>query len=159
MCTFIYLAADVELPEIDWDKEKPVFSVQKLGRLEEGDQVLQSVFTKPYIYFAASDAEWNCGCNFSYGIYPPLDEEDIANEESRRESIRSLRDFLAMAVEHGSVELYAEDVGNPEIEKVEVARRVVIPDFFGGDSFEFGERELLIVQKASSSSNVPCVNR
>lgn len=113
MCTIVYLAADVELQKIDWNREKPVFSVRKLGKLEDSDPVLRSVLTKPHIYSAASDAEWECGCNFTYGIYPPLDEEDIAEEENRRESVRSLKNYLAEAIEHGPVELYVENAGNP----------------------------------------------
>ena len=57
MCYEIYIASDQPLKTIDWDDNDRKLNVNKL---ETKDKIIQTIFSKPYIYYIGSHLK--CGC-------------------------------------------------------------------------------------------------
>ena len=51
MCYEIYIASDQPIKTIDWDDNDRKLNVNKL---ETKDKIIQTIFSKPYIYYIGS---------------------------------------------------------------------------------------------------------
>jgi hypothetical protein len=137
----IYVAADNPLPMIEWQENVTPFSVVELS--EDEKRVIRQ-FTKPFVAYVGSYE--GCGCGFSYDDSPIEDEDDARQDALSRESLKQLSEYLSNLVKSGSVELFACWDGDQEAEPEE--KLTVTPDFFGGETFAFGEKQFLtVVQK------------
>jgi hypothetical protein len=85
-----------------------------------------------------------CSCGFSYGTETASNTEpdEVA---AARNSTHALREYIeGMLLSEPEVELFACWEGDQS--EAEINRRVVEPAYFGGNGFEFVEREHLIVR-------------
>lgn len=138
MCVALYIAAEKEPALVPWNEGAPGFNVVAL---EEYERVVAQHFSKPCVRYLG--AHTGCSCGFSYS--PSVD--DAEDERLGRASVESLRAYVEQLVRPGdSVELYACWEG--EWEEPSRGRREVTPAYFGGESFELTERELLVVTAA-----------
>ena len=88
----IYIASDVALPLIPFDRTRPAFNVSEIA---EHASAVRQHFTKPYVYYAGAHTQ--CGCGFEYGseqggIDP---KEAEARQDSRQQLAQYLRNALA----------------------------------------------------------------
>jgi hypothetical protein len=138
MCMMVYIAADRALPLIEWKENVTPFCVTELS---DDETVVKKQFTKPFIVYAG--AFTGCSCGFSYDATPIEDEEDARDDALSRESVRCLSEYLSNAVKTGPVEIFACWAGDDEDEPEE--RLAVTPTYFGGEQFEFKEKQFLVV--------------
>lgn len=101
-------------------------------------------FSKPFLAHAGFYG--GCSCGFSYGEFPAEDEDDAREDALARESVQQFSEYLSNLVRNGSIEMFACWDGDQEIEPEE--RRAVTPDYFGGETFGFKEKQFLVVQRA-----------
>jgi hypothetical protein len=135
MCMAVYIASNVPLPLVAWNKDQPGFFVAELHPERESVRVQ---FSKPYVYYVGAHS--GCGCGFAYGRNPEY-EEDI---EENRGSVTRLSQYLTKAAEQNeTIELFACWEGDQAEEPVK--RRKATPSDIGGESFWFEEREFLLI--------------
>jgi hypothetical protein len=137
----VYIAADQPLPLIAWDAAAPALHISEL---RESHQPVRQQFSKPLVYYVGSHE--GCGCGFDYR------EWEI--DDPARETIERLASYLAVAVQRGSVELFACWDGDQQAELVE--RNSVTPAYFGGEAFAFNELELLTVERENERKEIHC---
>ena len=139
MCVALFIAADIEPPLVAWDESAPGFNVVGLS---DHELVVRRHFSKPHVRYAG--AHTGCSCGFAYGQVEATTEQDRLEEERGRSSVLSLRSYLDELLHSTSVlELYACWEG--EWEYPEERRREVTTEIFGGDAFDFRQREMLVV--------------
>ena len=133
----VYIAADNPLPLIEWQEDVTFFCVYELC---DDEIVVKRHFTKPFV--AHLGAYTGCSCGFSYG--GPIDTEDDKHEDAQgRESVRLLSQYVSELAKNSEVELFSCWEGDQENEPEE--KLTVSPDFFGGEEFEFKEKQFLKV--------------
>ncbi len=148
MCMVVFAATDQPLPTTP-PEESFLFQSQPL--LAGSEPVLR-LFSKPYVYDLTSVG--GCACGFAYGLYDLgiLSKPDVPDDvkdrekgfyEQSRESVRLLREFLRLAVGMGEAEVYSCWSGDEEAEPE--TRLDVTLGHFGGDAFNFVEKQLLVV--------------
>ena len=139
MCLAVYIATDRPAPAVPWDEARPAFNTQPLTDTEHA---VRARFRRANVMYLG--AHTGCACGFSYGTRTASNAkpDEVA---AARESTASLRRYLERLLQSETeVELFACWEGDQG--KSEIARRVVAPGHFGGDEFEFVEREFLVVQ-------------
>ena len=142
MCLAFYIAADLEPPLVSWNDNAPGFNVIPV---DDHERVVTKHLSKPALRYLG--AHTGCSCGFHYGLASPETDEDRDEERLGRESVASLRKYLeGLVTATVTVELYACWEGDWE-EPCE-SRREVTVDYFGGESFDLQQRELLIVRAA-----------
>jgi hypothetical protein len=134
----VYIAADNPLPLIEWQENVTSFCVTALS---DDEMVVKKQFTKPFIAYAGSFG--GCSCGFSYDDSPIEDEDDARDDALSRQSVRELSEYLSNVVRTGQVEIFACWAGDEEAEPEETIE--VTPAYFGGDQFEFKEKQFLVV--------------
>lgn len=140
MCVALYIAADSEPPLVAWDAASPGFNVVAV---EDHERVVTKHFSKPRLRYLG--AHTGCSCGFGHGQTPADTSEEKEQERLGRESVASLRRYLERMIDtDGTVELYACWEGDWD-EPCD-SRREVTLEYFGGDSFEIRQRELLLVR-------------
>lgn len=140
MCIALYIAADKDPPLVPWNEAAPGFNVVAL---EEHEHVVAPHFSKPCVRYLG--AHTGCSCGFRYS--PSVD--DAEDERLGRASVGSLQSYVEEIVRVGdSIELYACWEG--DWEEPSRGRREVTPAYFGGESFELTEREVLVVTAGGS---------
>ncbi len=144
----VFLASDQPLPIIFPDQSF-LFQAQLL--LAGSEPVLR-LFSKPHVYDLTSVGGFACG--FAYGPYDldvladadaaaEVKEAAGANHKASRDSVRLLREYLRSATGTRTVELYSCWNGDEGFEPE--TRLDVRLDYFGGDEFNFVERQFLTV--------------
>jgi hypothetical protein len=137
--TFVYMASDRPLLMIPWDESAPGLHVNKLTAEE---MAVKRHFTKRFVYFVGSHD--GSGDGFSY-------DKSADDKDPARESVRKLRSYLATAVKRGPVEVYSFRIEKggvgPALKAKPHRWLTVTPSYFGGDSFEFRNKEMLVVIK------------
>lgn len=143
MCMMVYLASDLPLRTIPWDKVAPGFTTSALASGDKDlEKCLRRQFTKPHLLYVGSYE--GCGCGFQLGQYPSesSDPADLAlGRRSLCDFATFLRDELPRA---GTIELFAcwdGDQGAPPEH-----RRTLTPSSLEGDSFFFLEKELSTIE-------------
>lgn len=142
MCTVVFIAANNPLPLIEWDENAPSFYVSQITQAEDW---VQEHLTKPFIYSLGSYT--GCACGFDYGLKGFKNDEDKECDLKARESVRRLAKYLSEALQHGSVEMFANDGSEWDFELME--RVTVTPSYFGGDSFNFEGMKFFIIEHES----------
>jgi hypothetical protein len=146
MCVALYIAADSEPPLVSWDAAALGFNVVAV---QDHERVVAKHLSKPYLRYLG--AHTGCSCGFDYGQTSADTPAEVEEERLGRESVASLRRYLERMVEsNGTVEIYACWEGDWE-EPCD-SRREVTPEYFGGESFEIRQRELLLVRAALPNS-------
>jgi hypothetical protein len=144
MCLALFIAAEVDPPLVAWDESAPGFNVVPLA---EHEWVVAKHFSKPHIKYLG--AHTGCSCGFSYGQVAPTSEEDHQENERGRASVQALRDYLDELLRTTmSLELYVCWEG--EWADPQKSCREVTTEFFGGETFDLRERELLVVTSRPS---------
>ena len=149
MCMVVFAASDEPTPIIPPDQS---FLFQAQPLLGESEPVWR-LFSKPHVYDLTSVG--GCACGFAYGQYDlkvladaavpaEVKEATVANHEASRASVRLLREFLRSAARTGTVEVYSCWSGDESVEPE--TRLDVSLDHFGGDEFDFVERQFLMVR-------------
>lgn len=143
MCMMVYLASDLPLRTIPWDKAAPGFTTSALASSDKDlEKLLRRQFTKPHLLYVGSYE--GCGCGFQLSEYPAESSEPADLALSRR----SLRDFAAFLRDElpraGTIELFACWDGDqgalPE------HRRALTPLSLEADNFFFLEKEFSIIE-------------
>lgn len=138
----VYIAADNPLPLIEWQEDVTFFCVYDLS---DDELAVRGRFTKPFV--AHLGAYTGCSCGFSYGW--PIETEDDKREDAwGRESVRLLSEYVSELVKNSEVELFSCWEGDQETEPEE--KLMVSPDFFGGEEFDFKEKQFLKVVETQS---------
>jgi len=143
----VYIAADSPLPLIEWQENVTSFCVTELS---DDEKVVTKQFTKPFIAYAGSFG--GCSCGFSYDESPIEDEEDAREDALSRQSVRELSEYLSKVVKTGAVEVFACWAGDEEADPEE--RLTVTPAYFGGEQFEFKEKQFLVVSWMTPNNSV-----
>jgi hypothetical protein len=100
MCWVLYLASEVPLRTIDWNQEKPAFTVQAIPRAESP---VSRQFAKQHIYIVGSHTL--CGCGFDRAQANLQHPDELMDAER---SLGALQAYLREAVGiAGELELYA----------------------------------------------------
>jgi hypothetical protein len=136
----VYIAADNPLPLIKWEEDVTTFHVSQLS---EDQKRVAKQFTKPFLAFAGSYG--GCSCGFSYGEFPVENEDDAKEDAWARKSIKQLSAYLSNLINNGPIEMFACWDGDQESEPEE--RQSVTPEYFGGETFAFKEKQFLVVQR------------
>lgn len=111
MCVMTFIASDKELPTIEWNNEVPDFYVHNLKEPDYGYKEIRSILCKRYLYNVG--AHTGCGCGFSYGIYEPLDEDDIQEDLKGKSSVNKLFQYIRENLQIcDSIELFSCWAGN-----------------------------------------------
>ena len=140
MCMAVYLAAEVEPPLVAWDRARPAFTVMELS--SKLDHAVRAQFTKPHVVYVGSHE--GCGCGFSYGQYPFLQND--GDETENRRDVAALVSYVARLLDTvGEVEIFSCWEGDQGTQAD--AQRTVRLSEIGGDAFRFGEKELLRIVK------------
>ena len=98
MCTLVYLAADVSVPLQAWDDARPTFHVRPLDDLESA--MIRRFTSRRHLYYVGTREK--CGCPFSYGVNPGLDDSP-PELEARAEAISNLQSVLREALTASTV--------------------------------------------------------
>jgi hypothetical protein len=137
MCMMVYLAADLPLRTVEWNKEAPAFNTSPLAA---DDDRVRGQFEKSNITYAGSYE--GCGCGFQLGKYPGSSEP--AEVEAQRKSLREFAAYLRGELPRvGSIQLFASWDGDQQDPPEH--RRVLTPSALENDDFFFLEKELSIV--------------
>jgi hypothetical protein len=135
----VYLACDVDPPEISWDETEPGFHTEPLS---PDELVVREYFSKPSIRFLG--AHTGCSCGFTYAVNATEETSDETPPSAR--SVAELRSYLAELLDEvGELELFACWEGDQDQPPESDAQ--VSLEHFAGDSFEFTERQLLLVRR------------
>lgn len=108
VCLVIYLAADVDLPVVAWDKAAPGFNVRRSKR----KRVRESLETTCVYEIGAHTG---CACGFL------SDGNESGDEEKTAESRAALRSYVEHAVQASRVELLVCWTGDEEEEATALA--------------------------------------
>lgn len=149
MCMVVFVASDEPLPTAP-PEETFLFQVQPLLA---GTEPVLRLFSKFHVYDLTSVG--GCACGFAYGPYDlevladanvpaEVKEAAVANHEASRDFVRLLREYLRSATGTGTVEVCSCWNGDEGFEPE--TRLDVHSDHFGGDEFNFVERQFLTVQ-------------
>ncbi len=100
MCWVLYVAADVPLPEIPWNQDRPAFNATRIPRPESP---VARQFSKPHLHRIG--AHTGCSCGFDRTQVNERHPHELADTE---QSLRDLRAYLDQVVAAaGPVELFA----------------------------------------------------
>ena len=118
MCVVLYIASDVRLPLVPFNKDNPAFNVTELP---DRATAVRQRFSKPYVYEMGSHT--GCGCGFQHGFslvsgqYFPDTESPPGEVQAGRESRRQLALYLrnALAAQE-SIQLFACWAGDEGLE-------------------------------------------
>ncbi len=139
MCNFLFVAADWELPALDWDESARGVHVRELG---DNAAIVRNWLTKGFVYEIGS--RHGCGCLFALDRdWLALEDEDLLNEwRESREDFRKLAEYLDHAIKlAGPVETYSGwDFWLPPLE-----RRSITVENLVDETFIFDERQLFTV--------------
>jgi hypothetical protein len=149
MCIQVFVASDKPLPLIEYGPASPVFQTETL---DEQSLPVVRYFTKPHVYYLSSVG--GCPCGFNYGLHEldVLDQPDAPDEikanaqegyDASCASVLAMKEYLRLAAQTGSAELYCCWYGEEEIEPEK--RATVTLDHFGGEEFQLVERQMLTV--------------
>lgn len=127
-------------------------------RVLAGSEPVLRVFSKPHVYKLGS--VYGCACGFGYSpseldVLAEADWPDevkvskFAEYGARQESVRRLKEYLRLAVEMGTAEVYSCWEGDEEEPD---SRLDVTLDHFGGDAFAFEECQFLTVAERLGSA-------
>jgi hypothetical protein len=136
----VYIATAEPAAPVPWDGAHPAFNA---GPINDRQEAVRARFRQSHIMYLG--AYTGCSCGFSYGTETASNTkpDEVA---AARASTRALREYIEHALKSESeVELFACWEGDQD--QPELGRKVVDPTHFGGDQFEFVERELLIVRR------------
>lgn len=153
MCMSVFVGLDRPLPIVSSHQDCPALPIVALPPEYEG---VRRLFSKPHIYDVCS--LFGCACGFSYDVTEldivhdpnaPDEAKDAARNgyQVSRNSIAALQDLLRLAAVDGTAEVYScwERDWNEEPE----THLQVGFAHFGGDTFQFVERQFLVVSAAT----------
>ena len=99
MCWVLYVAADVPLPEVPWNQDRPAFNVSRIPSLESP---VARQFSKPYLHRIG--AHTGCGCGFDRTQVNERHRHELADT---KQSLGALREYLyGVVAATGPVELF-----------------------------------------------------
>ncbi len=99
MCWVLYVAADVPLPEVPWNQDRPAFNVSRIPSLESP---VARQFSKPYLHRIG--AHTLCGCGFDPTQVNERHPHELADT---KQSLGALREYLyGVVAATGPVELF-----------------------------------------------------
>ncbi len=153
MCLCVFVGSEHPLPLLPFDAAAPAFFSEPLWA--EAAAIGRTI-NKPFVYAVGSYQ--GCGCGFGY--HPDdlqlADDETIPNDvrkgwrvdyEARVSSVEQFTRYLRGGLTAGvTVRVFTCWYG--EWEAAPIATHPVTPEHFGGVSFHFVERELLVVHQA-----------
>jgi hypothetical protein len=143
MCMMLYLGSDAELPLIPWDDN--IHQSICVNELNDPIEYVRKHFSKPFIYYVG--AYEGCGCGFSFGIYEAIDEDDRLAYELGKKSVSDLFKYLRANSElTNNFEMYSCLAGDEPIPP-EKHETIFLNEFEIGDSFEFKDRQFIMVYK------------
>jgi hypothetical protein len=154
MCMEVIVASDKPLPIISEETAFPVFQA---APLEARRSTVRRLFSKPYVCAITSLGGCACGFRYSPDDLDILTEADVpedlkehaqSDHEAARESVRRLKEYLRVAAQPGTVEVYSCWSGDEDADP-ETWQNVTL-DHFGSDAFRFVERQFLTVGKESN---------
>lgn len=124
MCYVVYLGTDQSLKTFKWEKEKPAFYVEEV--VEKDRVLIKQYFSKSNIYYIGSHE--GCGCGFAYDDedLDVNDADDLADNESRKESVRRFNSLLEMILQKSNqIEIFLCWDGDQglELEKTDVVKK------------------------------------
>ncbi|MCA9408591.1 MAG: hypothetical protein H6755_05890 [Candidatus Omnitrophica bacterium] len=92
MCYAVYLGTDQKLNTSKWDEKSPAFYVEEV--VDKDEVSVKQHFSKSNIYYVGSHE--GCGCGFAYDDedLDINDDEDVADNESRKESVVRFNNLL-----------------------------------------------------------------
>ena len=141
MCMMVYVAAENELPLMEWGRDKHnVLCVRPLNFYSSNDQLADINLAMPYKYHMCS---WQgCGCGFSFDF----DDNSYDEEQNTlgKQSVQALFDYIRTHVKGDECEIlsfWAGDGIEHDGGALDLRGLVV------GDRFEFLEGQLLSVTK------------
>ena len=140
MCLVAYIASNIPLPLILWDKNEPAFHVAELST--EEDQKVRVQFSKPHIYYLGSHE--GCGCGFPYTDSLGNEEDKDKTQQTRERLVEYLRSALKTQED---VELFFCWEGDQDAE-VESRRTLNLQEM--GDAFGFETKQLLKIVKQTA---------
>ncbi|MCQ4318619.1 hypothetical protein [Stutzerimonas zhaodongensis] len=127
MCWALYLASDIELPQIVWDNANPSFNTQELSEAE--NPVKQQFSFEHVIYLGSNEG---CGCGFMNTDY------------QSNKNLEHLHDYLSNALSRNSkLEIFLCWEGDQSSSPL--AKKSVRLSEFAGPELPLGERELSII--------------
>ena len=164
MCLCLYLLSNKELPEIRFEPDDPVFSVERvtdLGLLNNIKKIRNSTYT----YLAGSFE--GCSCGFYY-LEPQVlkesnpedyeilfsDPYDFERQNKANQSMGILFEYLRNnASESNSIAMYYCWQGDETLDQYAPIALKPDENLLVG-SFEFPERQLMLIEPVSPPSNV-----
>ncbi len=142
MCTLVYIASDAPIPLEPWDSARPGFHVRHVDDLEQAR--LRHLTSKARVYYVGTSEK--CGCPFSYGANPGVDDSP-AELEARTEALDRLRHAVEGALtSSASVELLVFEAA--EWTPPKSRRRIRVEDLSTG-AFAFTPPEIVQVERAA----------
>lgn len=150
MCIMAYIASDKMLPEIKWNEDIPDFNIEELKLTDSYFNDLRKTLTKKRLYYVG--AHEGCGCGFSFGRYPPLDEDDVEQDRKGKASVNKLFQYIDDNLVPGeSIELFTCWAGDEgaSLDKTDTANiKDIMNEIENSECFYFNDKnEMLIISK------------
>jgi hypothetical protein len=137
MCLEIFIASEQPLSLIPFDETKASFNISELG---EYDRAVRKHFTKPFVYYLATQG--GCGCSLNMDIYETAHlpqgsladqhQADVLQElELGRQILTALTEYIDAILVGPSLELYScwsGDWHNEPLSRIEIKFEQTKPD-------------------------------